>query len=653
MPEFEVKVLRIEVDHWRNLRGVDVTIPAEDTLVCLVGENGTGKSGLLELVSAAAHRAGLTSGIDLPRGDPFSDSHDVRVTLQVTTAPQSFGTELGEEIANAWDGRLVIESSGNGIRATDGAGSTIAGAHVAEVLRTRQTNSYLYLDADRSYPPFTFGRHQFGDALARPWDTENDRRQSAFRRTRTLYEEWIQYLVATEVQDATRLHQAHRRALDERTEPPVFVDPFGDYRSLLLRVLPHLKFSGVNQQAFDVLYDSAGQQLSFNALSGGEREIAFLVGQIDRFRLREGLLLVDEPELHLNPDLLRNWIAFLRDTMELGQVWVATHSLEAVEVAGAQTTFVLVRDGATRLVNRVERLSNLPLLETLSASVGSPAFAMASLGFVFVEGERGQDSGERERFFSLCGQPQAVRFMEGGSGDEVTRKVDVVRLLAEEAGQPIAVGGVVDRDFKTDGEVAAWDGVPAVHVLECHEIENLYLHPDALGAVLVQNGDDPTTASALVRRVSDSLAGQWILGSAIAAVWREGAREQRSWLRDKTLRRAVQIQWSAIESDPTGYVDTAEPGDSAWTDEDRELFRASLRAGIDQYATLRESDALWKMCAGKEVFHGIPALLGVTGWRTLERRIIEGWARGEAPVPEELQSLRDFVSSLSDTATAR
>jgi hypothetical protein len=83
-------------------------------------------------------------------------------------------------------------------------------------------------------------------------------------------------------------------------------------------------FRGVDTRKRTVLFEVDGTSLTFDDLSGGEREIAFLLGQIERFRLRRGLLLIDEPELHLNPELLRRWLSYLRGTAESGQVWIAT-----------------------------------------------------------------------------------------------------------------------------------------------------------------------------------------------------------------------------------------------------------------------------------------------------------------------------------------
>src|SRR5690606_403712 len=100
---------------------------------------------------------------------------------------------------------------------------------------------------------------------------------------------------------------------------------------------------------------------------------------IDRFGLKQGLFLLDEPELHLNADLIRNWVTYLTGTVESGQVWLATHSLEAVEAAGQVATFVLERNEQTRRVDRLSRLDTRPVLSALSRAVGTPAFSIGQL----------------------------------------------------------------------------------------------------------------------------------------------------------------------------------------------------------------------------------------------------------------------------------
>jgi Predicted ATPases len=71
-----VRIRSIRIGAWRNFEGIELKLDDDARLICVVGANGTGKSHLLELISACGHRLGLSPGIEIPRGDPFSDPHD-------------------------------------------------------------------------------------------------------------------------------------------------------------------------------------------------------------------------------------------------------------------------------------------------------------------------------------------------------------------------------------------------------------------------------------------------------------------------------------------------------------------------------------------------------------------------------------------------
>lgn len=150
-----MRVTKVAVASWRNLRDVDLRIDADDPLVCLVGENGTGKSTVLELLSAAAHRLGIAQGIEIPRGNPFEEEHDIEVAVEVSTddvpLPEYLAPQLAEQ---PWDGRIRLRSR----RTADGQqeehitaggvpdhlGADVATA-VVGVLRQRQETQHLYL----------------------------------------------------------------------------------------------------------------------------------------------------------------------------------------------------------------------------------------------------------------------------------------------------------------------------------------------------------------------------------------------------------------------------------------------------------------------------------------------------------------------------
>ena len=333
-----MRVLSVSIKEWRHFQGLSFSIPREAPIVCLVGGNGTGKSQILELIAAAAAQIGLSPGFEAPRGSPFGEPAQFSITFHISpnslTQFDPTDTQLAliggtEDCRASWDRTLTItrDAGGNSQITAGGVapGQSAAFAnHVVWCIRSSQAVHYLMLDADRSYPRVSVQPHQLGEVLQTDW--EGQKKSRSFVTTRSLYDEWFKYLLGTENRNNNAYAEEVRRARENKKPDPPYVDHLKSYKDSVKKVLKHLLFTGIDSQTYQIKFDTTGVPLSFDALSGGEREIAFLVGQIERFQLRKGLLLVDEPELHLNYDLLRSWISFLRDTVADGQIILATHS---------------------------------------------------------------------------------------------------------------------------------------------------------------------------------------------------------------------------------------------------------------------------------------------------------------------------------------
>jgi hypothetical protein len=637
-----VRISRVRIGEWRNLEDVDISIPLDSPLVCLVGENGTGKSAVLELLSAAAHKLGISSGVEIPRGDPFADVHSFEIVAVIAK----------HELVDAgvapdwWDGSLSLVSSrsdGGHTESVEAGGADdpnarLTAAHgIINHLRQRKETQHLRLDADRAYPPMQIQSNEIGQIYERDWLDADFTKQFSFRPTKTLYEEWHKYFIGLEGKAATDLVAEIRRARDRSEEEPKFVDPFERYKEYVREVLPHLRFVGVESTGArrTLRFDSSGLELTFGQLSGGEREIAFLIGQIVRFGLERGLLLIDEPELHLNPDLVRSWLAFLQSTIQDGQVWIATHSLEAVEVAGPDCTIVFERNPESRRVVAPKKLSGRPLLAALSAAVGAPAFSLVNLRFVFVEGER--RSGERERYHMLSGHSSENRFLEGGSCTEVLRRFAYLRDVADETDEQIKIGAVIDRDFRSDEEVAEIVGSGA-HVLGCHEVENLFLFPGALADLLAQADMDPGTATRLVLDASDCFAGLWIVERAMASGSVVDLTTQMKKPFSALGWNGVVDNWEALVEESCASLGEVQ-SDESW--------KLALNEARRAYEQLRPSDGLWAQCLGKQSLSRLAPAVGLSGVDALARRISRLWSTGSAPCSEPQDELVAYVGNVN------
>lgn len=644
-----MRIRSIKIRQWRHFQNVEIALPPDAPLVCVVGANGTGKTHLLELIAACAHRLGLSQGIEIPRGDPFADPHDF--SLQFYLA-EGVSEAVDKGLASdqgfvAWDRTLAIESNNvfdkplDSIAAggiTDGNQARNFASRIIKTLQSSKDVHFLSLDSDRAYPKKNINIHEIAQAYEIDWGALEYTRGRSFKATATLYDEWIKSFLAQENQSGTQLMQGIRKANKRGDPAPIFEDPFEEYSMSLQKVLPHLLFTGVDPKRRTLLFDTTGLKLSFNQLSGGEREIAFLVGQIDRFRLREGLFLIDEPELHLNSDLIRTWVAYLTSTVSIGQIWLATHSLEAVEAAGQQATFILERNEATRKVDSLARLDNRPVLSALSRAVGTPAFSISQLRFVFVEGEEGV--GERERYRKLANVPQDVRFMECGSCNEVLRRILTIKALAKEAGSGIRIGGVVDRDFRTETEASNLSRETGVFVLPVLEVENFFLHPETLRVLLDQNGlrDSPVD---LILSAADERAGGWIFQHAMATPNAKSLPEILVSAKD----RVKVVKWADLEADRGGIVQ--EIGElSRFGPDDKKKLEGLLDISANAYARRREGASLWKGCEGKQVLNKISHAAGFSGPPALMQAAFTAWQREDLELPTELAAFREYLAGL-------
>jgi hypothetical protein len=647
--EDDLRVTRLSIQRWRNIRDITFEIPSDARLICLVGENGTGKSHILELLSYSAAYIGLSPGFAGRRGNPQQEEHEFSFVLDLAPnarhfLPQELPPHL-QTTAAAWDGTLMVHSvaprphspapdlRAGGIENLEYAHQLAQ--HIRSGVQTSSEIYYLYLDADRAYPPKYVSSHEYADALRRDFSEISLKRQFASQGTTAMYDDWLRYLVARESQIAVEYTRKVRVAQEQEQPAPRFEDPFVGYKAALQSVLPHLRYYGAEDKQGAILFDSAGTLIPFPNLSSGEREIAFLVGQIDRYHLQNGLLLLDEPEAHLNSDLVRAWIAFLRDTVEAGQVWIASHALEAAEVAGPDATFVLERAAESREVTRVTSLHDRPAYQVLSAALGSPGFAISRLRFVFIEGD--QQNRERERFHNLTGNQSRFRFIEAGGCRDVVRSADTVRQLARETGDQLSVTGVVDRDFRTDDEAAQYSAARRVFVLGCHEIENFFLHPSALSAILQRLDRNPAEAQGVIQAASDAFAGLWILDCA-------AFRSNELIVPASTARaHASALNWQKFSASPEEHVAAlaaAQAKDTCAEDAVREMISAAYA----EYAQLRESEDLWRFCIGKQTLRMVFRPLEFHSTSALERSVLRLWSDEQVTRPKELMELLQHLS---------
>ncbi len=217
-----------------------------------------------------------------------------------------------------------------------------------------------------------------------------------------------------------------------------------------------------------------------NELSAGEKEILYGYLRLRNSAPRFSVILLDEPELHLNPRLIRGLPAFyhthLGNALD-NQIWLITHSDALLrEVVGHEGYSVFHMQTATTAA--AEQAVPLQAKEGLQRAVidlvGDLASYRPGAKLVIFEGENSEfDQKMTATLFPEL--QQRVNLVSGGSKRRVKALQEVLGMALEKGDVPMKIFSVVDSDAEqrsSQSENAfAWD----VYHIENYLLESRFV----------------------------------------------------------------------------------------------------------------------------------------------------------------------------------
>jgi len=127
-----------------------------------------------------------------------------------------------------------------------------------------------------------------------------------------------------------------------------------------------IKCVDVNKNIYELNLMRNGKQFSIVQASSGEKEILnFLLGMF-ALNIRNGLVVIDEPELHLHPKWQTILVTLLQElsTLNHNQFLIVTHSPVFINERTIENVFRIYRNGETSKVVQPER-NSLPKVKDL------------------------------------------------------------------------------------------------------------------------------------------------------------------------------------------------------------------------------------------------------------------------------------------------
>jgi ABC-type lipoprotein export system ATPase subunit len=345
----------------------------------------------------------------------------------------------------------------------------------------------FFLRADRTYPQRSFDKRRI-------FEFENVKKKEhlwtlAFNTSEIQYQDMYEFLVQQRyhyLRELGRYHDARSKDTEAGQQP---ADPLIPYELLLNKLFPEYKFADRDEQVPTDLFVQipSGEIITFNDLSSGEKEVFFILAFFIRHNVENAIIVIDEPELHLHPELSRLLVQNIKSIKAGNQIWVATHNAEIIDEAGRDKVLYLARDPLTRKSKLVLATEEEEALAQLRNLFGFSGYIGVAKNLVFLEGDNA--SQDRKLFAGVFSKGASTVKLVPATGSGSLNRLNAAILSVMEAN----IGWmkfflIRDRDYLTDEMVAKYRAHSSgrIYVLSKHELENYLLDFELLHEVLSQ-----------------------------------------------------------------------------------------------------------------------------------------------------------------------
>ena len=253
--------------------------------------------------------------------------------------------------------------------------------------RTSWTSSIINFDADRSMEkikPFEF-QWDFPD----PWDEEVGW-NSTFTPLKSRFTD-TQHSIFRKIASQDREIAANARKLmrrGEESQPLYYPHPIEPFRAAFNQLLSPKELIEPEPRRQQLEYVQEGETLPIESLSAGEKEIVNIVFDFILRGPTDCIILFDEPELHLHPELSYRLLQALRSLGNNNQFILTTHSPDIISSSLENSVIFLApatEAPSNQAIVVTEEDETNRALRMLGHSIGIIALGRK---IVLIEGER-------------------------------------------------------------------------------------------------------------------------------------------------------------------------------------------------------------------------------------------------------------------------
>jgi AAA15 family ATPase/GTPase len=463
-----MRIQGFQIENYRNIRLAKCDDVPDFMVIC--GGNGSGKSALLEALMTVKEQFSAYSYGYFQTKERFvsanADHTRISMNIKFSKDERAFVQERFKQDCNEEE-IFVIEilKNGNAIPIHISTGANLLLGYYS-----REINSpgfFDYINAHRLMPVSNLTSWNVASLSEQEVKQTLSQPENKFHLTK-------QYLASIKMKDIQDFQSAIRAGNTHS------FDSLQEIRDIFDNFFAPMRFMDVylHESPFRFAVDTPAGEIDIDDLSSGEKEILNIIVRFHQLKPRHAVILFDEADAHLHPDLERRYLQLLRKLSQGNQLILTTHSPEMMIASGTDSLYTMLKIPLNEGDNQLVRVTtNESLHNTLTELMGSRGIISINQRIIFIEGE--DSSADREIYEAFYPPSQFnVSFVPAGDSRTVRKVAEQVNILLSNS------TGFQEYYSIVDGDIERAEPGPAIagrlFRLPVYHIENLLLDEEAI-----------------------------------------------------------------------------------------------------------------------------------------------------------------------------
>lgn len=458
-----MQILAFQIENYRNLRFAECSAVPDFMVIC--GGNGCGKSSLLEALMTAKEHAGSYGNFNFDPKAVSADAESAKILLTV-----SFSDPEREFVQRQYKQDCPEKD--------DIEINIIKGGSAKAAKRSRPVSRLLsYYSATKGSPGFfdyiTAHRQTKKQNLSK-WDAaylSDEHAKQTLAGIQDKFQQTKQYLAGLKMADLQKLQSS---LLEGEAK---YIDSLSEIRETFNRFFAPLGFVDVyiDRSPFGFVVATPAGEIDIDDLSSGEKEIFNVFVRFHQLHPNRSVILFDEADAHLHPDLERRYLQELRRIAKGNQIILTTHSPEMMIAAGSESLYTIQKEPLASGGNQLQRVTpDENLHGVLAELMGSRGLISFNQRIVFIEGEHA--SADREIFEAFFPPAEHnISFVPAGDSSTIQKTAERINSLLTSAISFQQYFCIIDQDIDR-GESDPCVG-RRLFRLPVYHVENYLLDP--------------------------------------------------------------------------------------------------------------------------------------------------------------------------------